>query len=170
VLIARGHDQTSLSTQPDLKANFHGINNYGRLLTEVAEWVPDGVVVLFPSFHFLDEILKMCRATGVVTKILNHKLLFLEPQNDPEASMMMDNYRRACNTARGAMWLGVSNGRAAEGVDFSGPCGRCVILLGLPEPQKTKPLLRTRSEFLDLHFQITKEDFLLFNALRIATQ
>jgi DNA excision repair protein ERCC-2 len=170
VFIARGHDQTSLSTQPILKENFHGINNYGRLLTEIAEWVPDGVAVFFPSFHFLDEILKMWRATGIVGKILDHKLLFLEPQTESEASLMMDNYKRAVATARGAMWLGVSNGRASEGVDFSGPYGRCLIVLGLPEPEKTDLLLKTRSEYLDLHFQVTKEDFLLFNALRIVTQ
>jgi DNA excision repair protein ERCC-2 len=146
------------------------MNNYGRLLTETAEWVPDGVAVFFPSFLFLDEILKMWDQTGVVTKILEHKLLFIETRGEQDASLMIDNYKRACLTGRGAMLFGIANGRASQGIDFSGAYGRCIILLGLPEPQKLNPLLKTRADFLDLHFQITKEDFLLFHALRIALQ
>jgi Rad3-related DNA helicase len=68
------------------------------------------------------------------------------------------------------MLLAIANGRACEGVDWSGPYGRCIVVLGMPEPQKTNQLLKTRSEYLDLRFQISKEDFLLFNSIRIATQ
>jgi DNA excision repair protein ERCC-2 len=170
IVVARGTDQTLLSTQPELKENLTGFNNYGRLLLELSKQVPDGVVVFFPSFGFLYEILQMWTKDGRVTEILENKVLFIEPQHQPEVALTIDSYKRACDTGRGAMLLAIANGRTCEGVDWSGPYGRFIVVLGMPEPQKTNQLLRTRSEYLDLRFQISKEDFLLFNSIRIATQ
>ena len=39
----------------------------------------------------------------------------------------------------GAILMGVCRGRFSEGLDFSDRAARCVIVIGIPEPQKTDP-------------------------------
>jgi len=83
---------------------------------------------------------------------------------------VFDSYKRGCDSGRGAMLLAVANGRVCQGVDLSRHYGRCICILGVPEPQKLNPLLKVKSEFFDLKFQIPKEEFLAFNSMRIASQ
>lgn len=170
IVVARGTDQTLLSSALDLSKNLNGINNYGRLISDIVKVVPDGIIGFFPSFPFMHEILEMWHQTGVLKSILDYKPLFIEYQNPVKTSMIIDNYKRAVENGRGGVFFGVSSGFASGEIDFSGPSGRCVILFGVPEPQKTSSIIKSRSEFLDKQFQISKEIFQIFNSMRIASR
>lgn len=170
IIITRGCDQSSLSTMNDLKANLSVINNFGNLISDIARIVPDGIVCFFPSFSFMHELTKMWNESQVLNKILNYKLLFIEPQTPEQVSLVVDNYKRACDNGRGAIFLGVADGYAVKSCDFSNHYGRCSIVFGLPEPQKQVPVVKMRAEFLDRRYNIAKEEFMLFNSIRIASQ
>ena len=172
ILVARGTDQSDLTSIYPVMENHNGVNNYGRLISGLAKVVPDGIVAFFPSFRFMQEMIEMWGESemGVLQTILQHKLLFIETQDRNETSMMIDNHKRACDTGRGSVFFGVTSGRAVNGVDFSGRYGRCCVLFGLPDPQTTSPLVTARADFLDLKFQIRKDEFLVFNSVRHATQ
>ena len=45
--------------------------------------------------------------TGVLQDVMKHKLVFIETQDVVETSLALDNYRRACNCGRGAVFLSV---------------------------------------------------------------
>jgi DNA excision repair protein ERCC-2 len=183
IVISRGTDQSKLSTMADVGANLKDVNNYGRLISDLVPVVPDGIVCLFPNFHLMHDMVKMWSDSGVLVQILQYKLLFIEPQTPSEkyggqeekyppfsgmeACLVIDNYKRACDTGRGAVYFGISGGKS-EGVDLSGHWGRCFILMGMPEPQRLDPTVAGRAEFLDCKFQIPKNDFILFNSMRIA--
>lgn len=63
-------------------------------------------------------------------------------------------------TQRGAVLLSVARGKAAEGIDFDGHYGRCVILFGVPFQYTESKVLRARLEFLRQHYQVREDDFL----------
>lgn len=170
IVVARGTDQTLLSSAGGVSKNLNSINNYGRLISDIVKIVPDGIVGFFPSFPFMHEIVSMWKETQVLRSILDYKLLFTELQDPVKTSLIIDDYKRAIENGRGAVLFLVSNGLASEGIDFSGPLGRCIILFGLPEPQKTNLIVKTRSKFLDKQFQISKEVFQVFNSVRIASR
>lgn len=172
IIVARGTDQTVLTSEYAVMSNHNGVNNYGRLISGLAKVVPDGIVVFFPSFNFMQEMIAIWSQSsdGVIPTILQHKLLFIETQNQMETSLMIDNHKRAIDTGRGSVFFGVATGRAVDGVDFSGRYARCCLLFGMPMPHETCPLIEARSQFLEAKFGIAKKEFLMFNSVRLAMQ
>ena len=84
--------------------------------------------------------------------------------------MALDNYKRACDCGRGAVFLSVARGKVAEGIDFDRHYGRCVMLMGVPYQYTLSHVLRARLEFLRQEYQIRDNDFLTFDALRQSAQ
>ena len=50
-------------------------------------------------------------------QVLHHKLVFIETTDVVETTMALENFKRACDCGRGAVFLSVARGKVAEGVD-----------------------------------------------------
>jgi len=87
-----------------------------------------------------------------------------------ETTLALDNYRRACDCGRGAIFFSVARGKVAEGIDFDRHYGRCVVMFGVPYQYTLSRILRARLEYLRETFQISESDFLAFDAVRQAAQ
>jgi DNA excision repair protein ERCC-2 len=94
----------------------------------------------------------------------------MEAEVAEETSIAFDNYRKAIECGRGAVFLGVARGRVSEGIDFAHHYGRCVLLFGLPVRNTQSMLVQTRADFIEKKFGIPRTDFLLFDAMRAACQ
>ena len=103
--------------------------NYGQMVVELARVVPDGVVCFFVSYLFMDAVIAQWHAMGVLQDIMEHKLIFIETQDVVETTLALDNFRRACDCGRGAVFFSVARGKVAEGIDFDRHYGRCAQLL-----------------------------------------
>ena len=146
------------------------IQNYGRVLIDLCSCVPDGIVAFFVSYSYMEQIISKWHETGVLQQVMRRKLVFLETQDVVETSLALDNYRRACNCGRGAVFLSVARGKIAEGIDFDRHYGRAVIMYGVPYQYTLSRILRARLEYLRETFQIKEADFLSFDAVRQAAQ
>ena len=91
-------------------------------------------------------------------------------QDVVETSLALDNFRRACDCGRGAVFFSVARGKVSEGIDFDRHYGRCVIMVGVPYQFTLSRILRARLEYMRDTFQITENDFLAFDAVRQAAQ
>ncbi|KAL5173594.1 General transcription and DNA repair factor IIH helicase subunit XPD [Glycine soja] len=146
MVLTRGSDQLPVSTKFDMRSDLGVVRNYGRLLLEMASVVPDGI------------------------EIMQHKLVFIETQDVVETTLALDNYRKACDCGRGAIFFSVARGKVAEGIDFDRHYGRLVIMFGVPFQYTLSKILLARLEYLRDTFQIKEGDFLTFDALRQAAQ
>jgi DNA excision repair protein ERCC-2 len=170
MVITRGADQQAVSTKFDMRDDPGVIQNYGRILIDLAAAVPDGLVAFFVSYSYMEQIVSKWHETGVLQQVMQHKLVFIETQDVVETSLALDNYRRACNCGRGAVFLSVARGKVAEGIDFDRHYGRAVIMYGVPYQYTLSRVLRARLEYLRETFQIKEADFLAFDAVRQAAQ
>ena len=50
-------------------------------------------------------------------QVLHHKLVFIETTDVIETTMALENFKRACDCGRGAVFLSVARGKVAEGPD-----------------------------------------------------
>ena len=107
---------------------------------------------------------------GVLEELLQHKLVFIETQDVVETSLALDNFRRACDCGRGAVFFSVARGKVSEGIDFDRHYGRAVIMFGVPYQYTLSRILRARLEYMRETFQIPENDFLAFDAVRQAAQ
>jgi DNA excision repair protein ERCC-2 len=170
LIVTRGDDQTTLSTKFALRSQPDVVRNYASLLLTMASTVPDGIVCFFPSYLYLEMVVSMWHEMGMLHKLVHHKLLFVETEDLLETQVALSNYRRACASGRGAVLLSVARGKVSEGVDFDHHYGRCVILFGIPFLYTESRVLKARLDFIRLHFNIPENDFLAFDAMRMASQ
>jgi DNA excision repair protein ERCC-2 len=170
LVITRGADQAVLSSKFDTRMEGTTIRNYGKLLLECAKLVPDGVVAFFTSYSYMQEVVREWHEMGVLKAVLQHKLVFIETTDVVETTMALENFKKACDCGRGAVFLSVARGKVAEGVDFDRHYGRAVILIGVPFQYTLGRVLRARLEYLRDTCGINEADFLTFDAIRQAAQ
>ena len=118
----------------------------------------------------MDSIVSAWQGMGILAELMEHKLVFIETQDVVETTLALDNYRRACDCGRGAVFLSVARGKVAEGIDFDRHYGRCVVMFGIPYQYTLSRILRARLEYLKDNFQIKESDYLAFDAIRQAAQ
>nr|XP_029118754.1 general transcription and DNA repair factor IIH helicase subunit XPD isoform X2 [Elaeis guineensis] len=140
MVLTRGSDQLPVSTKFDMRSDPGVVRNYGRLLLEMVAAVPDGIVCFFVSYSYMDGIVNSWNEMGILQDVMQHKLVFIETQDVVETTLALDNYRRACDCGRGAVFFSVAR------------------------------ILIARLEYLRNTFQIKEGDFLTFDALRQAAQ
>jgi DNA excision repair protein ERCC-2 len=165
MILTRGSDQLPVSTKFDMRSDPGVVRNYGRLLLEMVGAVPDGVVCFFVSYSYMDGIVNSWNEMGILQEVMQHKLVFIETQDVVETTLALDNYRRACDCGRGAVFFSVARGKVAEGIDFDRHYGRLVIMFGVPFQFTLSRILRARLEYLRDTFQINENDFLTFDAV-----
>ncbi|CAI5745493.1 unnamed protein product [Peronospora destructor] len=170
LVITRGSDQMPVSTKFDLRDDLSVVRNYGTLLLEMAACTPDGMVCFFPSYLYMEKIIGQWDTLGVLKRVLSSKLLFIETKDIVETTLALDNYKKACDCGRGAIFFSVARGKVAEGIDFDRHYGRAVLLFGIPFQYTLSNTLRARLEYLRYTHQIREGDFLTFDALRQAAQ
>jgi DNA excision repair protein ERCC-2 len=170
MVVARGVDQSAMTTKFEKRDSADVVRNYGALLVECARAVPDGLVCFFTSYSYMERIVSAWDEMGVLRRVLKHKLLFIETKDVVETTLALDNYRRACDAGRGAVFLSVARGKVAEGVNFEKHYGRAVLMIGIPFQYILSRTLRARLAYLRDKFRIREGDFLTFDAMRQVAQ
>jgi DNA excision repair protein ERCC-2 len=170
MVVTRGSDQTPLSTKFESREDPGVVRNYGALLTQTCAAVPDGIVAFFPSYSYMELIISAWHTLGVLRAVEQHKLLFIETKDIVETTLALNNYKRACDNGRGAVFFSIARGKVAEGIDFDRHYGRAVLLFGIPFQYTLSVVLRARLAYLRDTFHIREQDFLTFDAMRQAAQ
>ncbi|KAG7664406.1 RAD3 [[Candida] subhashii] len=170
MIVTKGSDQVSISSRFEIRNDPSVVRNYGSLLVEFAKITPDGMVVFFPSYLYMESIISMWQNMGVLDEVWKYKLILVETPDAQETSLALETYRKACSNGRGAVLLSVARGKVSEGIDFDHHYGRTVLMIGIPFQYTESRILKARLEFLRDHYQIRENDFLSFDAMRHAAQ
>ncbi|XP_050068650.1 ATP-dependent DNA helicase DDX11 [Anopheles maculipalpis] len=135
--------------------NFANKQNVGMLeelqstLLNLCQVVPNGVVVFFSSYDFLDNFFHKLEDSGNRARLEERKNVFREPKTSGQVERILHDYARAARSATGAILFSVVGGKLSEGLNFSDELGRCVVVVGLPYPNRTSPELNERMRYLD---------------------
>jgi DNA excision repair protein ERCC-2 len=170
LIVTRGSDQGAMSSGFQIRNDPAVVRNYGNLLTEFCKLTPDGIVVFFPSYLYMESIISMWQGMGILDQIWKYKLILVETPDSQETSLALETYRTACNNGRGAVLLSVARGKVSEGVDFDHQYGRTVLCIGVPFQYTESRILKARLTFLRETYRIRENDFLSFDAMRHAAQ
>ncbi|GAB7347535.1 hypothetical protein MBLNU459_g4431t1 [Dothideomycetes sp. NU459] len=170
MIVTRGSDQGSISSSFQIRNDPSVVRNYGNLLIEFSKLTPDGIVVFFPSYLYMESIISMWQGMGILDSVWKSKLILVETPDSQETSLALETYRTACSNGRGAVLLCVARGKVSEGIDFDHHYGRTVLCIGVPFQYTESRILKARLEFLRETYRIRENDFLSFDAMRHAAQ
>ncbi|KAK3936929.1 ATP-dependent RNA helicase chl1 [Diplogelasinospora grovesii] len=135
------------------------IRSLGLTLLNVCSAVPDGVVMFFPSYGYLDEVVAVWQTAEPNTKSLWDRLalkktVFRESKGGSSDDTLQEYTQAILDppkeaTTRGALLLSVVGGKMSEGINFSDRLGRCVLIVGLPYPNSNSPEWKARLEYIE---------------------
>ena len=155
-----------MSSKFEERENQGNIRNYGNLIIELSQTVPDGIVCFFTSYKYMEHMIVQWNNMKTLSKVLENKLIYIETPDNLETSLALENYKKACDNGRGAVFFSIARGKVSEGVDFAGHYGRCVVVFGIPYQNTLSRNLRARMAFLKDNFNINENDFLTIDAMR----
>jgi chromosome transmission fidelity protein 1 len=134
------------------RSNTAMLDDLGRALLNICNVVPDGVVVFFPSYLFLDSVAKQWKyisnGKSLWEKLQSKKDIFLEAK-DKGVDDVLNEYAKAIDEGNGGLLLSVVGGKMSEGINFSDRLGRCVVIVGLPFPNINSAELKAKMEYIE---------------------
>ena len=157
--IAKGPSGCELDFTFDKRSNEKMIQDLGQLLVRTCEVVPDGVVVFFPSFEYLRQVVRVWKNStlDILDALRKRKQLF-EEAKDVSVDDLLGGYARAIDSGKGGLLLAVVGGRLSEGINFSDRLGRAVVAVGLPFPNANSAEWKAKMEHVEgTRFEQCKE-------------
>jgi chromosome transmission fidelity protein 1 len=128
----------------------------GRTLAALCRTIPDGVVAFFPSYDYLNQVLKAWKqqtpdmnGRSIVDVIEKNKMLFYETQDRPNTDDLLHEYSATIDSGKGALLLSVVGGKLSEGINFSDKLGRGVIIVGLPFPNTRSAVWQAKIQHIE---------------------
>ncbi|KAI1411607.1 DNA repair helicase [Hypoxylon sp. FL1857] len=150
------------------RSNKSMISQLGIAILNICTAVPDGVVVFFPSYGYLDEVVaawseaSASQPKPLWDRLQAKKAIFRETKGG-SSDEVLEQYTEAVlgneskttskpssgSTRNGALLLSVVGGKMSEGINFSDRLGRCVVVVGLPYPNIHSPDWKARIEYIE---------------------
>ncbi|XP_041487787.1 ATP-dependent DNA helicase DDX11 isoform X1 [Microtus oregoni] len=128
----------------------------GRILCNLCNVVPGGVVCFFPSYEYLRQVHAHWDKTGLLARLSVKKKIFQEPKKASQVEQVLMAYSKCISCCSqegghltGALLLSVVGGKMSEGINFSDDLGRCVVMVGMPYPNIKSAELQEKMAYLD---------------------
>lgn len=134
------------------------ITQLGLAILNLCSLVPDGVVIFFPSYGYLDEVVAVWQKSqgastqSVWDRLGTRKALFKETRGASSEEVLQeysDAIQGEKSNGKGALLLSVVGGKMSEGINFSDRLGRCVLVIGLPYPNIASPDWKAKIEYIE---------------------
>ncbi|RKP20840.1 DNA repair helicase, partial [Rozella allomycis CSF55] len=112
----------------------------GKIILEIVEKVPFGVLCFVTSYSFLDKVLERWKNTGILEEIKKRKYIFKEPKSVDKIGFekLLNQYEKKLDYLKnGCLFFAVFRGKVSEGMDFRDNNCRAVISIGIPYPSVT---------------------------------
>jgi chromosome transmission fidelity protein 1 len=103
-----------------------------------------GIVLFVSSYEFARSLSPIVRESCMAKNTA-----FFADTESVECERLLFRYKESISIGHRSLLLSIVNGRLSEGIDFRDDLCRCLILVGLPYPNKGDPILQERMAFLD---------------------
>lgn len=131
------------------------IRALGHAVLDLSNAIPDGMVIFFPSYAYLDHvILQWQKAKSSASETIWDALSFKKPvyrefKDTAAVDDVLQDYAKAIDGGKGGILLSVVGGKMSEGINFSDRLGRCVIVVGLPFPNIQSAQWKAKLEYIE---------------------
>jgi chromosome transmission fidelity protein 1 len=147
--LSRGPTGQEFDLRHATRSHPNTMDELGRALKRIVQVVPKGGIVVFVgSYSYEAALVKRWKSQGLWEDLQKDVPVFREPTKSRDVDRTLTDYSSsaACN---GALLLSVIGGKMSEGINFADDMARCVIIVGLPYPDMTDPVLKEKMAALD---------------------
>lgn len=108
-IIYAGPDNQSLCGNYVNRENEKYMNSMGMTIIAISRETPNGVLVFFPSYPTMTNLIKFWRMSGIWASLVQIKSIFIETRDKDEFGQIIQNYYNCVKT--GAIFMGVMRGK-----------------------------------------------------------
>ncbi|KAL4434873.1 hypothetical protein ABPG74_021212 [Tetrahymena malaccensis] len=109
------------------------------IIQQLAEIIPDGLVIFVQSYTFLEKLKSLLlQNQNQLQQIQQYKKIFMDDK-DNSNNTILEKYQKEIqkeneigSKKNGAILISVIGGRLSEGINFSDKLARCVVVFGMP--------------------------------------
>jgi chromosome transmission fidelity protein 1 len=124
----------------------------GSTILRVVKTVPDGVVVFFPSYDYLSQVLKVWKRSTMGASMfenLGQQKCVFEEAKGLAVDDLLRKFAQSIDEGKGGLLLSVIGGKLSEGINFSDRLGRAVVCVGLPFPNASGGEWKAKIEHIE---------------------
>lgn len=153
--VANASDGTTLDFTYDKRKSPTMMDALGQSILSLCALIPDGVVVFFPSYRYMDEVTVRWKrgkdaANGTLWDQLRHlKPIFQDKKDISGVEDVLEEYSTSIKHGKGGLLLSVIGGKMSEGINFSDQLGRGIVVVGLPFPNIQSAPWKTKIEYIE---------------------
>ena len=160
--VAEGPGRVDFDFTYDKRTSPAMIAALGNCLIQLADVIPDGLVVFFPSYAYLEQVVLRWQtktSSGAAAasvqptiwdRLLQRKPIFRESKAAATGvDDVLGQYSQAIATGDGGLLLSVIGGKMSEGINFSDGLGRGVVVVGLPFPNIQSAQWKAKLEYIE---------------------
>ena len=153
--VAKGSGGVDLEFTYDKRNSLTMIDALGNSIIEFGASIPDGLVVFFPSYAYLDQVNRRWQtkskagSKSIWERLLDIKPIFRESKTTTGIDDVFIQYTRAVSAGKGGLLLSVIGGKLSEGINFADALGRGVIVVGLPFPNIHSAQWKAKIEYVE---------------------
>ena len=160
--VGRGASGIDFDFTYDKRGSEGMISELGQLIVKICAVVPDGVVVFFPSYDYLTQVVSIWQKSSTnrstMERLAEKKPVFQELKGISVDELLRD-YALAVDSGKGGLMLSVVGGKLSEGINFSDKLGRAVIAVGLPFPNANGAEWTAKMQHIeDVRYQQCKKE------------
>jgi len=148
---------------------------YGERVAKLARNIPNGILIFFPQRGLMKQALEEWLKGGFIKKkgedlFLAEKRIFKEGNSARENARVVNEYKKAAKTEKGAVLFAVFRGRNSEGSNFPYEEARGIFNIGVPYADYKDPLVKAQIEYLNKKKPRLGNLWYIMDAFRAANQ
>lgn len=116
------------------RGNKYVVERLGNTLIDIASEVPHGMVVFFPGYAYLAQVVAQWKHSNIWDRLSQIKSVFAESKASDLDVFTKFSTLAQKTPGKGAILLAVVGGRLSEGINFSDDIARAVVMIGVPYP------------------------------------
>ena len=153
--VAKGNGGVAFDFTYDKRNSLTMIDALGNSIIELADSIPDGLVVFFPSYAYLDQVILRWQikskdgSKSFWERLQEIKPIFRESKTTTGIDDVFIQYTQAISASKGGLLLSVIGGKLSEGINFTDALGRGVIVVGLPFPNIQSAQWKAKIEYVE---------------------
>ena len=151
--VARGRQNIEFDFTFGKRSSPNMIDELGKSIMELSKVIPDGLVVFFPSYAYLDEVAskwkqKDANGLNIWDQLVKHKTVYQESKAGIGTDEVLREYTQSVQENNGSLLLSIVGGKMSEGINFADRLGRGVVMVGLPFPNVQSPEWKAKMEYV----------------------
>ena len=111
-------DQFTMISKFEERENLNNIRNYENLIVELSQTVPtrlpDEIVCFFTSYQYMEYMIMKWSEIRILQRELENKLVFIETTDFLETQLALENYKKASDNGKGAVFFSIARGKVSE--------------------------------------------------------